>query len=84
MNIELTNEAAEKIGSYVKSGKSGMLDTLLKRGGIVRKEIEPNSGRKQGFERILYYYLDGGYACYDPARARAAERHRNKQDSLFQ
>jgi len=79
MDIELTNEAAEKIGSYVKSGKSGMLDILLKRGGIVSKGIEPNSGRKHGLERVLYFYPDGGYACHDPARAKAAEKHRNKQ-----
>jgi len=78
MNMELTNEAAEKIGSYVKSGKSGILKTLLKRGGIVRKEQEPDSGRLPGFERVHYFYPDGGYACYDPARARAAKRHRKE------
>jgi len=79
MDMALTNEAAEMIGSYVKNGKSGMLDTLLKRGGIVRKGLEPNSDRKQGLERVLYYYPDGGYACYDPARARAAERYRKEK-----
>jgi len=78
MDRKLTNEAAEKIGSYVKSGKTGILSDLLKRGGIVRKEVEPDSKRKQGFERVLYFYPDGGYACYDPARAKAAERHKNK------
>ena len=78
MDKELTNEAAKMIGSYVKSGKSGMLDTLLKRGGIVRKGLEPNSGRRPGLERVLYYYPDGGYVCYDPARARAAEKHRKE------
>ena len=79
MDMVLTNEAAEMIGSYVKSGKLGMMDTLLKRGGIVRKGLEPNSDRKPELERVLYYYPDGRYACYDPARARAAKRHRNKQ-----
>jgi len=78
MNEELTNEAAELIGRYTKRGKAGILSALLERGGITRKEVEPSSesGRKEGSERIFYYYPDGGYACYDPVRAKAAERRR--------
>jgi len=76
MNIELTNEAAEKIGVYTKGGKENALKILLRHGGIVRKEQEPDSGRLPGFERVLYFHPDGRYACYDPARAKAAEKRR--------
>jgi len=69
MDNELTNEAAEKIGQYtVKGGKERVLADLLKRGGIVSKEIQKDGGRKKGSERIFYFFPDGGYATYDPAR----------------
>lgn len=74
MDEKLTNEAAEMIGSYTKGGKKETLTMLLQFGGIVRKETEPDSGRKQGFERVYYYYANGSYACYDPARAKAAKK----------
>ena len=76
MDEKLTNEAAEMIGSYAKGGKKETLSLLLKFGGIVRKSIEPYSGRKPGFERVRYYYSNGFYACYDPARAKAVKRHK--------
>ena len=76
MNEELTNEAAEMIGKYIEDGKSGVFKRLLERGGIVRKETEPRekSGRKEGSERIMYFFPDGGFATYDPVRAKIAER----------
>jgi len=77
MNIELTNEAAEMIGQYTKEGKKGIMTDLLKRGGIVRKEIDNKGGRKIGCERVFYYFSDGGYACYDPARARIIKKIKN-------
>jgi hypothetical protein len=76
-NQELTNEAAELIGAYIKGGRDWKLVSMLERGGVVRKEIEPNSGRIPGRERVLYYFPDGDYACYDPARARAAAERRS-------
>ena len=75
-NEELTNEAAEMIGQYVKGGKDWVLVRLLECGGVIYKETEPHSGRIPGMEKVFYYYPDGEYACYDPARARAAERHK--------
>ena len=73
---ELTNEAAEMIGQYIKGGKEYILSKLLKNGGIVNKEIDMSRGRKKGLEPIKYFYSDGNYAYYDPARARAAQRHK--------
>ena len=79
MNEELTNEAAEMLGQYLQGGKTNVLATLLDNGGIVNKETDMSRGRKKGLEPIKYFYPDGNYAYYDPARARAAQRHTQKQ-----
>jgi hypothetical protein len=81
MDIELTNEAAEMIGQYT-GGKDKILADLLKRGGIIRKEIDPE-GRIKGYERVKYYFPDGGYAIYDPARLEIYKKRKkeiNKKD----
>lgn len=74
MDEKLTNEAAEMIGQYTivdgKNGKDWVLAGLLQRGGIVRKGIQTDGFRKPGCERVFYYFPDGGYATYDPARLR--------------
>ena len=62
MDEALTNEAAEMIGLYLKKGKESILPDFIKRGGIIRKEIEAN-GRY-----IHYYYPDGGYSTFDFVR----------------
>ena len=73
MNEELTNEAAEMIGRYIDGGKEYVLKLILKNGGIVKKKIDTEGGRLEGFELVYYYYESGLFICYDPARLKMKE-----------
>ena len=79
MNMELTIEAAAKIGGYNRYGRERYLAKLVERGGAAYKKIKAD-GRKPGYERILYYSPTGKLvAIYDPIRAKIAETSRGKR-----
>jgi len=82
MNMELTKEAAEKIGEYTKYGKEKYLAKIIERGGAAYKEIKAD-GRKEGFELIMYYSSTGELvAVYDPIRATISEMAKEKRSII--